>query len=107
MSNSQHKDVTPQDTLKAKLNMETALINWLELQRYFAAGRVVCVSRDVDLVEVALQLSQDNKDQFQQWIADGVVSGVSEPQAQQWYDQKVDLWAVVVAPWVLVQEQAN
>jgi len=107
MSDSQYKDVTPQDTLKAKLNMETALINWHELQRYFAAGRVVCVSQGVDLVEVALQLSQDNKDQFQQWIATGAVGGVTEQQAQQWYDQKVDLWAVVVAPWVLVQEQTG
>ncbi len=107
MSESQHQSVTPEETLKAKLNMETASINWLELQRYFAAGRVVHVSQGADLVEVALQLSLDNKDRFQEWIAGGVVSGVTEEQAQQWYDEKADLWAVVVAPWVLVQEHTD
>lgn len=105
MSDSEQKAVTPEEILKAKLNMETASINWLELQRYFAAGRVVHVDDTADLVEVAFQLSKDNKEKFQQWIAEGVVKGVTESQAQQWYDQKADLWAVVVAPWVLVQEQ--
>ena len=46
---------------KAKVNLETSLIPWSELQRYFAAGLVIAVSNKLDLVEVAYQFSLDNK----------------------------------------------
>jgi hypothetical protein len=95
------------DELKAKLNLETSRIHWQDLQTYFARGQVVQVAADLDLLEVATELAADNKSRFQQWMSGGQVGEVSADSARSWYDQNAELWAVVVAPWVLVQDRAD
>lgn len=94
------------DVLRAKINLETSKINWLDLQTFFARGQVVRVSAQLDLVEVALRLSQDDKGTFDQWLKCGSISYVNDSLAQQWFDSKKELWSVVVAPWVMVQDRA-
>ena len=88
---------------RAKVNLETSRIAWKELQKYFASGAVVAVSSKLDLVEVAYQMSVDNKEQVAQWLADGLVSKATDEQAAAWYAADADMWAVVISPWVLVQ----
>lgn len=96
-----------QDTsdIKAKLNLETSRIPWRELQVYYARGHVVKVAADLDLLDVALELTRDNKLQFETWMTNGQVGDVSPALAQSWYDHNTELWAVVIAPWVLVQDR--
>lgn len=89
--------------LRAKMNLETARIPWAELQRYYARGQVVAVSASLDLMTVAVALSQDDKPRFEAWMASGELGEVSPDQARQWYAEETSLWALVVAPWVLVQ----
>lgn len=88
-----------------KLAIETAKIRWHELQRYYAKGQVVKVSAQLDLVAVAASLARDDRQQFEQWLGERRVDAPSADQARQWYDDDTILWAVVVAPWVLVQER--
>jgi hypothetical protein len=59
----------PQEILRAKVNMETSRIEWKELQRFFASGAAVKVSTKLDLVEVAMQMHEDNRNQFEEWLA--------------------------------------
>jgi hypothetical protein len=92
---------------RARINGETAKIAWQELQRFFARGNAVAVSHQLDLVEVAFQMSADNKDQIKEWMEAGQVSRVSDAQASGWYDANALVWAVVVRPWVLVQPILN
>lgn len=98
MSNEQ------QEVLRAKVNMETSRIAWKELQRFFAGGAAVKVDARLDLVEVALQMHDDNKLQFENWLNAGLVGKVTDDQASIWLAAETELWAVVVSPWVLVQE---
>ena len=91
------------ELLRAKLNLETSKIAWKELQRFFANGTVLVVSTDMDLVEVAFQMSEDNVAQIQQWATAGKLGKVSDEQAGEWLADDVSVWAVVVSPWVLVQ----
>ena len=93
-----HKDV-----YRAKVNLETSRIAWRELQRFFASGAAIYVSIELDLVEVAFQVSQDNAAQVAAWMEAGVVARVADAQAQEWYDADADMWAVVISPYVLVQ----
>lgn len=92
---------------KEKVNLETSLIPWSELQRFFAGGRAIFVAQELDLVEVAYQFSKDNKNLVQQWMENNQVGHVSDKQAREWFDNSSEVWAVVVKPWVLVQEQAT
>lgn len=84
---------------------QTARIPWRDLQTHYAAGSVVCIAGDLNLVEVAVQLGLDNAAQFQDWIASGEVAPVGDSQALQWFESDQELWAVVAAPWVLVQDR--
>jgi len=92
-----------QEIFRAKVNLETARIAWKELQRYFASGVAILVSPGLDLVEVALQISEDNKAQVEQWLISGQIGKVTDEQALVWYEADADMWAVVVSPYVLVQ----
>jgi len=91
------------DELRAKLHQETAQIGWVELQRFYARGNVVRVAPGQDLIEVGFSLVRDDKAHFQQWIQDGSVGEVKPDEAQGWHDSDATVWALVVAPWVLVQ----
>lgn len=93
----------PQEIHRAKVNMETARIGWRELQRFFASGAAIYVSGELDLVEVAFQVSEDNKQQVMGWMEGGQVARVTDEQALAWYEADADMWAVVVSPYVLVQ----
>lgn len=86
---------------------QTARIRWHDLQTHHAHGSVIRVDAGQDLVEVAVQLGLDNSALFEQWIAEGAVSPVSDAQALDWYESNRELWAVVAPPWVLVQQQAQ
>jgi hypothetical protein len=90
--------------LRAKVNMETSRIHWKELQRFFASGAAVFVSPMLDLIEVALQMHSDNKTQFEAWLASGEIAKVSDEQAAAWLAADLEVWAVVVSPWILIQE---
>ena len=91
--------------LREEYHRQTARIHWHELQTYYAHGSVIVVSPDLSLVDVAVQLGMDNTDSFQRWIATGEVAGVSDELALAWYEANTLLWAVVAAPWVLVQQR--
>lgn len=91
--------------LRAKLNQETSQLQWTELLRHFAAGSVIAVSKDLDLIEVAARISNDDKASVAQWMAEHRVARVSDAQAAAWLDADTVLWAVVVSPWILVQQE--
>ena len=89
---------------RAKIVSETAKIPWLELQRFFASGKVIWVASELDLVEVACALQQDDIERVSDWTQSLLIAAVSDAQARQWITDDSLLWAVAVKPWVLVQE---
>jgi len=97
------KDPDRADIDRARILGETEQIAWSELQRWFASGSTVHVSPDLDLVETAYQLSQDNSTRLGEWLSAGQINKISDEQALAWLDANALMWAVVVKPWVLVQ----
>lgn len=95
----------PKVPLAAKLNLETAQLSWKELEPHFAGGNVVAVDNDLDLLLVAEQIVADNTDMVKQWMGEGKVAQVSDDQAIRWSNDNALLWAVVIKPWILVQQR--
>ena len=93
----------PGEIFRAKINLETSKIAWKELQRFFAGGKALLASADLDLVDVAFQMSEDNAEQIRQWAVAGKLAHVPDEQAREWIEADALVWAVVVSPWVLVQ----
>lgn len=89
--------------LITRFNAETSKIAWKEIQTFFASGNAVFIDATLDLIDIAAEFSLDNHQAFAAWIETGKVGVVTDEQAQQWFDNNATVWAVVVAPWVLVQ----
>lgn len=89
--------------INEKLNTETARIAWSELQPHFARGAAVYVAPDLDLIEIARYVADDAAAKLQPLMAAGKFGVISEDQARAFYADNQEMWAVVVAPWVLVQ----
>ena len=92
--------------LRTRMNLETARITWAELERHFASGRVIQVVAALDLIEVAACFVEDNATQIKAWLTSKQIGALTDDTAKSWVAEQPDnLWAVVVAPWVLVQER--
>ncbi len=92
------------ELIRQKLNHDTARIRWSELREAQQQELVIRVSTDLDLIDTACQFTLDNSAQVQAWLQLGQVQKVDSERAEGWDVEDRELWAVVVAPWVLVQE---
>lgn len=99
-------DDAPPGPLYAKLLGETAKIDWQDLERFFAQGKLLAVARDLDLVSVAEAIANDDSTQVTQWLSAGLVERMQAATAADYSARKPELWAVVVSPWVCVQERS-
>ncbi|ACR13694.1 conserved hypothetical protein [Teredinibacter turnerae T7901] len=90
-------------SLTDKLNLETARIHWREIERFFAAGKAIFVAPSLDLIAVATVLHEDNAAQLRTWMETSQVNAVTDDQAKEFAETDAELWALVLAPWVLVQ----
>lgn len=97
----------PELSLVDRLNLETDVIEWSELVRHFARGVVINVSAQLDLIEAAICLIEDNAPTLEQWAQDGKVRRASDDDARDWTAREPAFWCVVTAPWVLVQEKTH
>lgn len=95
--------MTQENLTQDKVNQETSKIAWSELQRFFASGLAIFIAPELDLVAVADAFSKDNKALVEQWMQSKQVHLVSDQQATDWIKNNSMVWAVVIKPWILVQ----
>ncbi len=105
MSSNDSPAAASHSPLYVKLLGETAKIDWCDLERFFAQGKLLAVARDLDLVSVAEAIASDDKEQVTRWLAAGHVERMTADTAQDFAARTPELWAVVVSPWVCVQER--
>jgi len=86
------------------LNQETGIVTWPDVQRHFARGVLVYVEVSLDLVTVADAFVVDNKSTIETWYQSNLITRIPDDIAQRWAAEDISLWAIVIAPWVLVQE---
>jgi hypothetical protein len=99
-------DLPEPESLKQKLNQDTARIRWSSLNQYDQIDAIVQVDAKLDLIEVACEFASDNSSQVKTWLAKSLVTKVSQEKAKLWETQDPELWAVVISPWILVQDKS-
>ena len=95
------------DVLKAKLNLETAKTTWSAVERLFAGGHIIYVHQPLDLVSVGFRLARDDSQQWQTWLKQCAVHPLTDEQAIAWHQNDSEMWALVIKPWVLVQNDKS
>lgn len=91
--------------IKQKILSETATIAWKDLERFYASGVVIRVEEHLDLIDVAYLFSEDKHKQIEKMLVSGEISKLNSEHAKKWHQTNPELWATVVAPWVLVQQR--
>ncbi|WP_296434609.1 DUF2288 family protein [Zhongshania sp.] len=101
--------MTPDESseLMLKLNRETSRILWTELQRFYAQGAVLVVAPELDLIATAAAVANDDAAAVSTWMKDNLLQKATEELAMTWLAENCEVWAVVVAPWVLVQQDRS
>ena len=74
------------------------------MERHFARGVVIRVDPSLDLIEVAARFAQDDQSTVARWMNAGQISRAATENALDWNQRQPAFWAVVTAPWLLVQE---
>ena len=92
------------EELRAHLHGETSKLPWAELEKHFARGVLFKVRKGLDILDVAIVVARDDKDSLKKWLDDGRVTAVEIDDAKVWHEISANLWTVVVAPFILVQE---
>jgi len=100
---TENKNEGTAEEILAKINLETSKMAWKDLLPYFAKGMAIYVSHTLDLIKVAHALSEDNKEQLEAWMKQGLVANVTDEQASAWQESDVTVWTSVIKPWLLVQ----
>ena len=103
--NSQDLEKTAEEII-ADLHLETAKIPWVELQRFFAGGKLLLLDQGEDLIKVAATLIKNDVEKLQSLIDKGLIEYPSNEKAMEWVNEDAQLWALVLKPWVLVQENS-
>jgi len=88
-----------------KLLGETAQVRWSELAPLHLRGVLLHIAGDLDLVSVAEAVAGDDAQQVATWAASGLLQRMPADTAAGFEANDAPLWAVVVAPWVLVQQR--
>ncbi|WP_119396040.1 DUF2288 family protein [Salinibius halmophilus] len=104
MSESVEKpDLTDPEVAKAYILGQTSKIQFSELARAFAQGKVMFVDRALDMVDVGVAIVQDDAASITHWQKAGQLDVVTDHQAKLWFGANATVWAFVIEPYVFVQ----
>ena len=87
-----------------ELKKEVGVINWKELERFFASGKLIIINNDLDIIDVAYKFNIDDSDLISSWIENDKLGFVTDEQAKSWCKVNKEFTCIVVAPWVLIQK---
>lgn len=90
--------------LATKLRQEILQTPWCNLQREFAAGRLIAVNNRLDLAEVGCRMALDDKTTFSAWLNEGLVFKPGSDQAGDWHRNSSQFEMLIVSPFVLIKE---
>ncbi len=91
-------------SVREHFQREMAPIAFTELQKHFAKGILIEVSKELDMIEVALKLHEDDAAAIKSWMDEEKIVRAHDEHAKKWLANDTKLMAVTSAPWVLVQE---
>ncbi len=90
-------------TALESLNLETGKISWKELELYFAKGILLRVNNKSDLIKIAETIALNDTRKLEEIILNKEIEFVTSGWVKDNCSGNPDLWAVVVAPYVVCQ----
>lgn len=91
--------------LRKKFEIEIGPADWKTLRPHLLRDAVILVAPDLDLIDVGIKVAEDDKAAIVQWIRAGKLTKPTPREAAVWEKGETDPLAVIVSPFVLVQQR--
>ena len=92
------------EKIREKLEKEVGPADWKVIGPHYNRGAIIIVSPELDLIDVAIKVAEDDVELVQDWIKDEMLLRPTPDDAKQWEETGRELTSIVVSPFVLVQE---
>ncbi len=96
-------DQTPEE----KIAKYTGEVNWKYLRPHYESGALLWVDPSLTLAQVADALSADDTETVTNWLGNGDLVKIGELHAMQWEESDELFTAVVITPFVLMQQRSE
>ncbi|MDT8318186.1 MAG: DUF2288 domain-containing protein [bacterium] len=93
-----------EQSLRSKLEAEIGPADWKVIRPHFLRGAIIIVAPELDLIDVAVKVAEDDTTAIKIWIEEGRLTKPFPEDAKIWEEEKKELSALVVDPFVLVQD---
>lgn len=89
--------------LLEKLTRECTPIDWLRLKPHYNQDILITVQKDLDIINVGIEMANDNKIQIEKWIHEKKLVKPTPEQINAWDQQNTRFKSLVISPYVLMQ----
>jgi len=93
-----------EQNFRSKLEAEIGPAHWKVIRPHFLRGAIIIVSPELDLIDVAVKVAEDDTTAIKTWIEEGKLTKPFPEDAKTWEEEKKELTSLVVDPFVLVQD---
>lgn len=96
--------MTEEKNVRDGFAKDLAEVDWKDMRIHLQRDVIILVSEDLDLIDVATDVAEDNKDQISLWIASGKLTKPTKEQIDQWENQLDKPFRMLIAqPYILAQ----
>lgn len=83
---------------------DLAEVSWRELRVHQQRDAIIMIAGELDLIEAAVAVADDEKDKVEQWVAAGLVGKPDKEQVEAWEsDLDRPFRMLIVQPFILIQ----
>ncbi|MBE9535916.1 MAG: DUF2288 domain-containing protein [Proteobacteria bacterium] len=93
------------ESIREKLEGEIGPADWKVLKPHFLRGSIIMIAPDLDIIAVGVGIAIDDAVQIEAWMNGGKITKPSQTDADGWEKAGTELTALVIDPFVLVQQR--
>jgi len=93
------------ELIRKKLEGEVGPAGWKVLKPHFLRGAIITVAPDLDIIDVGVRVATDDAAQIEAWMSNGKITKPGHADADVWEKGGTEVTALVIAPFVLVQQR--
>lgn len=84
---------------------DLAGVTWRELKIHLQRDAIITISTEIDLIEAAVAVAEDDKNQVEAWVDAGQLAKPTEKQLEIWeQEEDKSFQMLIVQPFILIQE---
>ncbi|MCF6266990.1 MAG: DUF2288 domain-containing protein [Desulfuromusa sp.] len=84
---------------------DLAEVTWRELKIHLQRDAIIVFSAEIDLIEAAVAVADDDKNRVESWLAAGQLGKPTDQQLKNWETETDNLFRMlIVQPFILIQE---